>query len=274
MSDNNENNVNEIKEEEVSKDTKDTKKTGGSRSIMAKIVLAVAVIVFIVSAVMLIKYFIEYKAASNEYEDLASEYVKVDKDGKPEVDLDKLKAVNEDVVGWIRFENIDIDYPIVQGKDNDYYLSHTFKKEVNRSASIFMDYQNKRDFSDQNTIIYGHNMKDKSMFALLNEFANEQYFKDNPGFYIFDFTGCHYYKIFSCYRCNVEPASVNNNSQEHHYTLSFKNEKSFQQHIDEVKKCSLYDTGVTPTTNDKLIMLSTCTSNDNYRFVVHAVKVV
>ena len=236
------------------------------KSIISTIVLIIAIIVFVGSGIMLIKIFTEYKGAVDEYKELEKQYVTTDEEGLPDVDLAALKELNSDVIGWIRFENINIDYPIVIGKDNDYYLHHTFKKESNSSGAIFMDYRNNPNFEDQNSVIYGHNMKNKSMFALLNEYKSEEYFKENPGFYIIDDTGSHYYKIYSCYACNVI-------EQEDHYTIKFGNDKKFQQYIDKIKKCSKYDTGVTPTVDDKLVMLSTCMGDDDYRFVVHAVKV-
>ena len=100
----------------------------------------------------------------------------------PQVDFNGLKAINPEVIGWIQIEGTSISYPIMKGKDNDYYLKHTFEGNYNAAGSIFIDYTNNSNFEDCNTIIYGHNMKNGSMFGLLRK-----HFKDResvPGRYI------------------------------------------------------------------------------------------
>ena len=88
----------------------------------------------------------------------------------PQVDWANLKAINEDIIGWIQIEGTEISYPIVKGIDNSYYLNHTVQKTYNIAGSIFLDYRNERDFSDSKNIIYGHNMKDGSMFHVLRNY--------------------------------------------------------------------------------------------------------
>lgn len=91
-----------------------------------------------------------------------------------------LEAINPDVVGWIAAEGTEIDYPVVRGKDNDFYLRHLFMGEQNKLGSIFMDYRNHSDFSNKNTIIYGHNMKDGSMFSSLIKYKDQHYYDKFP----------------------------------------------------------------------------------------------
>ena len=83
------------------------------------------------------------------------------------VDFQKLISINEDVVGWISIPELGLEYPITQGEDNEYYLHHAYNREANFAGSIFMDYRNMEDFQDQNTILYGHNMLNGSMFGSL-----------------------------------------------------------------------------------------------------------
>ena len=87
------------------------------------------------------------------------------------VDFDGLQAINEDIIAWLRVGALDLSYPVTQAEDNDYYLHRTFRREDNFAGCIFLDYLNEPDFSDQNSIIYGHNMKNGSMFGTLSHFA-------------------------------------------------------------------------------------------------------
>ncbi len=92
---------------------------------------------------------------------------------KNPIDFTQLLSVNSDIVGWLRIRALDISYPVVQGKDNDYYLHRTFEKTDNFAGCLFVNSYNMGDFTDQNTIIYGHNMKNGSMFGKLKNFVND-----------------------------------------------------------------------------------------------------
>ncbi len=96
------------------------------------------------------------------------------------VDFEALKAVNGDVAGWIYCEDTVIDYPVLQGTDNDYYLHHTYDGKSSISGSIFADANNRPDFADSNTVIYGHHMKNKSMFATISNWAEQDYYEEHP----------------------------------------------------------------------------------------------
>lgn len=122
-----------------------------------------------------------YQEGTQEYKGLqefVSEETETDESGtakdtkKVEVDFASLKKINKDLVAWIRCEALGLDYPVVQGEDNDYYLNHTFSGEEHISGCIFMDCGNKADFTDDNTILYAHNMKDGSMFGSLGDTAD------------------------------------------------------------------------------------------------------
>ena len=152
-------------------------------------------------------------------------------------------------------------YPIVQGTDNDYYLTHSFEKEEIKCGSIFMEAENASDFSDDNTFIYGHNMKDKSMFAKLNQFKDKQIYKENPEFLIYTENAIYRYSIFSCYVADISWDSFN---------YQFATEDAYGEWLQAVKNRSIYDTGVTPQKDQKTVTLMTCTpSGENYRFLVH-----
>lgn len=249
------------------------------RDIIYRVIFFVALAVFIFAAVRLIQYGIIYWKGSHEYDGL-QEYTTLSSpdmtDGigtgteapveKFTVDFAGLKALNPDCIGWIRFENIDISYPIMQGEDNDYYLHNTFEGQEITAASIFMDCGNSPDFTDENTFIYGHNMRDKTMFGKLNNYEDEDYYKENPCFYIYTPEYVYRYDIFACYLADVEA------EQDSFYTR-FATGEEFQHFIDNVKERSEYDTGVAVTNEDHIITLMTCNpAGYDYRFLIHAVQ--
>ena len=98
----------------------------------------------------------------------------------PVIDFSALEALNEEVMGWIYLEGSAINYPVVKGKDNEYYLDHLFDGKYNHAGSIFMDYRNRMDLSDGHTIIYGHHMKNGSMFAGLSNYMRQEYYEAHP----------------------------------------------------------------------------------------------
>lgn len=176
--------------------------------------------------------------------------------------LDALRMVNADVFGWITIPDTKISYPILQGEDNQYYLKHTWNEESNFVGSIFLECMNSSDFSDFNTIIYGHNMFDDTMFGVLNNYKEEEFWKAHPYIYTYDDRGCHRYEIFAIYEADIESDT---------YRLGFKTDEIKQQFIDECLEQSVVDTGVTPTPNDRILTLSTCTNRGySTRWVVQA----
>lgn len=152
------------------------------------VVLGIFVLLLITSGFWLFLIVGEYGKAAREYEEL-QEYVddslkkereetedeEGEKPQKASIDFQALKEINPDIVAWIRVPEL-FDYPVVQGEDNQYYLSHTFRKESNIAGSIFLDYRNSRDFTDSKNIIYGHNMKDGSMFHVLRKFQDMDFY--------------------------------------------------------------------------------------------------
>ncbi len=239
-----------------------------------RITFLAALTVFIFGAAKLGLSFWEYHKGAQQYQELEGiaglpsakmSDNKGNKSKKPteQMDFDKLKKINPDVVGWIWIEKLGISYPIVQGKDNDYYLSHTFYREENKCGSIFVEVGNHGDFSDQNTFVYGHNMRDGSMFAKLNQYQDQEIFRENPEFYIYTPEGLKRYQIFSCYVASLDWDS---------FTYQFENQKAYKKWQTTVKKRSLYDTGIVPKPEQTTVTLMTCTlAGDNYRFLVHGV---
>lgn len=210
--------------------------------------------------------FSEYQKGQQEYGNLEESAISGrDKKGIFAVDFEILQAINPDIIGWICFENMGISYPIVQGKDNEYYLNHTFYREEGKCGCIFMETENSADFSDDNSFLYGHNMKDKSMFAKLNEFQKKETYQKNPAFYIYTPKGVLEYQIFSCYSTELGGDS---------FLCQFKNQAEYGQWQKNMVDKSLYDTGVVPEQSQKTVTLMTCTAvGGKERFLVHGVLV-
>ena len=259
------------------------KRHRGKKNIISNLILVVAIVVFIYSAYMLLGIYIEYRRGDKEYNRIEEEVVEIPtaEEKVPEeeasqestkhislkVDFHKLQNTNKDAVGWIQFdEPKKISYPIVQGKDNDQYLKTTFEGKKNSAGSIFMDANNSGDFTDRNTFIYGHNMKNGSMFGQLRKFKTKDYYEQNPYFYIYTPEGKEVeYQIFAV--CIVEDTSRS-------YTRHFNNDAEYLEYLNYIKSIARYDTGVEVTAESSIVSLSTCTNvTETQRLLVHGVKI-
>ncbi len=238
------------------------------KNMILNVILVAAIVVFCVSAFKLLQIGKGYKDGQSEYEKVRDVAIKnADDKEKFRVDFDELMKINKDTVGWIRFykEPSQINYPVVQGADNDLYLHKTFSANENTLGAIFVDAAASSDFTDKNTIIYGHRMKDGSMFRKLEEYKDEDFWKENPYFYIYTPDGREItYKIYSV-------GQVLDTSDT--YLTSFASDEEYQTFLDMTMKEADYDTGVKVTTDDTVVTLSTCTAaSDEHRFVVRGVK--
>ena len=179
---------------------------------------------------------------------------------KNPVDFMALQGINDDIVGWLKVGALDISYPVTQASDNDYYLHLTFELVQNAAGGIFVDYQNRPDFQDDNTIIYGHNMKDGSMFGTLKNFVQDGVYESDPYFWIYTPERIYKYEIFNC----STVGAVSNT-----YTLEFGSRKEFQNYLDKALMQSQVDSSkVKVKSSDKIVTLSTCTGDEETRFVV------
>lgn len=247
------------------------KKKGGS-NIVSNIILVIAIVVFAVSAYKLYGIFSEYNKGDKEYQKIQDLVINTEKkdDTKEEtfsVDFEKLLEMNSDVVGWIRFdEPSEINYPVVQGRDNEEYLKRTFEANTNKLGTLFVDVNNPGDFSGRNTFIYGHNMKNGSMFAQLLKYKDDSFYKEHPYFYIYTPDGkVRTYEIFS--------AGVVKDTSDS-YIMEYADDAAFQTYIDYIKQQSAYPTSAEVTTASKIVSLSTCTNvRDDERFLVHGVMI-
>lgn len=181
------------------------------------------------------------------------------------VDFDSLKAINEDVVGWLFFENEDISYPIMQGNDNEKYMSVTYDGEQSRSGSIFLECENNPDFDDFHTIIYGHNMRNLSMFGKLRYYyQKEDYIRDHTYFQIITPKMIYRYRIVS-YKHVAANDSI--------YRVKGLDGENGIDFVKEVMTDnSMLNMTFDASDSDRFVTLSTCSYEDN-RFVVSAIRV-
>lgn len=178
--------------------------------------------------------------------------------------IEKIEALRKDypsVVAWIRVGGTDIDYPIVKGSDNDYYLNHNYKDEYNIFGAIFMDYRNKEDFSDQNTIIYGHNNSRAGNFKDLHKYEGEGFFNEDRFIEIYSLDGYKKYKVFAVY--NADP-------YDKFRSPSYTGEEG-EKLLAYIKERNLLD-GDMPEEIKDILTLQTCSPGDT-RLVVQGVLV-
>lgn len=178
------------------------------------------------------------------------------------VNFDELIKKNADTVGWIQVGGTKVNYPVVQTDNNDYYLSHAFNKSKNAGGWIFADYRvNFKNFG-KNTIIYGHNMNNKTMFGSVPSMLNNSYLKNEDKHYIKISTPTSntVWKVFSIY--TIEP-------EVYYLKTNFKTEP-FETFINTIKQRSIYNFGIDVTTDDKILTLSTCDNTGKKRIAVHA----
>lgn len=179
-----------------------------------------------------------------------------------QVDFNELKKKNSDTVAWIQINNTNINYPVVQTVDNEYYLNHSYDKSYNDAGWVFMDYRNDAAFTNKNTILYAHSRLDKTMFGELSKVLKESWYtnKDNHIIKISTPTENTLWQIFSVYKIKEET---------YYITTSFSNNNSYSQFLNTLKGRSKYNFNTNLNTNDKILTLSTCYS-DTERTVVHA----
>jgi sortase B len=175
-----------------------------------------------------------------------------------------LIKLNSDIVGWIRVPNTRIDYPVVQTKDNEYYLSHSIEKKPSKSGSIFMDYRNNGNGGDRNIILYGHHMKDGSMFKDLMKYKDSEFYREASRIQFSTLYEKAEWEIFSVYITSPDFDYI----QTH-----FFDDEDFETFLEEIQGRSHYPTKVEVGKEDTILTLSTCTYEfQNARLVVHAKK--
>lgn len=233
------------------------------------LILAIGIITF--SGYNLWNIYSEYTAGEKLYDQYADEFIispkEVPKQSPEEkeeepilsIDFDALLARNKDVVGWIYIEDTPINYPIVQGSDNNYYLRRLLDGSYNIAGSIFMDYKNSSDLTDLNTIIYGHNLKNGTMFSSLKDYGAQEYYDKHPLMHLLTPEGDYVIELIAGYQTNI-------------YSNIYKTPETAEELLllyNEIVKLSTFKSNISLDHGDRLITLSTCSEGgDESRYVL------
>ena len=208
---------------------------------------------------------IPWKDSGNESAESSTEYtafVNEDDTVWPVVDFAALQQINPDIVGWIYIEGTQINYPIVQGEDNDYYLSHLFDGTYNSAGCIFLDAACSDDFSSRHSIIYGHHMKNDTMFGELMGYKKQDYYDEHAVALFLTPTNRYKVAFFSGYVAK-DPSDA--------WQLTFE-DGEYEEWLDSIIQKSCIMSEISPELTNRIITLSTCTYEfENARFVLHGI---
>lgn len=245
------------------------KKEKTNKNLISNIILILFIILFIFSSFKIIMWILNNRENKKIAEEI-SQAIIIDEENKEEkdkykVDFQALKDKNFDTVGFLKVNGTNIEYTVVKGANNSYYLKHNFNKESNSAGWIFADYKNKVDGTDKNLVIYGHNMRDDSMFGSLKNILNDDWHNEEENKYVTFVTenDNSIYEVFSVYQVANE---------DYYITTDFK-DNEFNDFIKTIKSRSKFDFDVDVNENDNILTLSTCANNNKYRVVLHAKKI-
>ncbi len=168
----------------------------------------------------------------------------------PLADLAALGEINPDVMGWLRLEDTVIDYPLVQGEDNSHYLTHLFTGEENKIGSLFLDYRAAPDFSDRCTAIYGHHMKDGTMFTSLTRYRAQDYYDAHPVMRLSTPGQEYELRIF---------AGIIGDGSREFVRFQFEDDADFLDYVDTLKASSTFQSEESVAAGDNIVALVTCT---------------
>lgn len=185
------------------------------------------------------------------------------------IDFVSLQEENPEIYAWIRIPDTNVDYPILQRPhDDSYYLNHTADGSAGLPGSIYTESLNNTDFSDRNTVIYGHDMRDKSMFGGLSDYKSSEYMKEHPYIYIYTPGRIYTYEIFG---------AVTYDNRHILRNFDFSSDSGLQEFLDSIRSVRNMNTyineDVEVTASDRIITLSTCNGNESQRFLVEAVLI-
>lgn len=204
-----------------------------------------------ISLFNIIKIYHNYHVGQKTYDaiaELAGLDVDID-EFTGDIDWDALKAQNPDTIAWLYLRGTKINYPVVQAQDNDYYLRRMFNGEHGIGGTLFADYRASNDFTGFNSIIYGHHMKDSSMFGALKSYTSYEYAKENPRFELITPKQKYHLEVI---------AFLNIPADSEIYTIVNGGSDEKTNYINLIRKLSSYETGVSYGPGDHLVMLSTC----------------
>ena len=230
-----------------------------------KIIMFICLIVLIYSIYNIIDWHLANTKTEIIQEEINEIIDETSKD-KNDIDFVSLKKKNKDIVAYLKVPGTKIDYVVVKGKDNSYYLKHNLYKQSSVAGWIFMDYHNILDGNDKNIVIYGHNTYNGTMFGTLRNVVKKNWYEnmDNHTFNLVLENEVVTYQVFSTYSIKVEDYYIN---------TIFKNNNEFDKFVKTLKKRSVYNYDVEVTGEDSILTLSTCTGGGKSRMVLHAKRI-
>lgn len=236
------------------------------------IALILATAVFVVSGIMLVDRLMPPSQNLDRFKtgtvQKTPEVIKnEEKLYKNPIDFKALRSENSDIYGWITVDGTKIDYPILRSgadKPEDFYLTHDYKCKEKRYGAIFMQRINAEDFTDSNTVLYGHNMMSGAMFGTLKKFRNKTFFDENRNIYVYAPNNIYRYEI-----CAAYVADDRNIMMSYNFFTSEGYRAFIERYLtEEENKSALIKKDISVTDSDKIITLSTCTSNESERYIV------
>ena len=246
------------------------------------VLIGVFLLIFGFSAFQIANYFIQGRQKANQFDELSQMASQATTQATTEATTEATEptmipgyadvyALNNDMVGWIKIEGTKIDYPVMQTPNEpNYYLKRDFNRTYSDWGCLYV-----REECDVNTpsdtvTIYGHTMKDGSMFAALHNYTNQSFYEDHNLIYFDTLTEYHVYEIFAVFKTSANLGA----GFRYHIMENAADEKEFNDYVAKCKELAFYDTGITPVYGDKLLLLSTCEYTlDNGRLVVAARRV-
>ena len=242
--------------------------------------VALSLLLAACSSFMLVQEIGEYRESAEAYDGLADLVEMPQQEEKPDtteetsgeddsvvlpsVDFEILQENGPDIIAWLPLPDTAVNYPVTQAEDNDYYLRHLYDGTYNKAGCLFADYENKKDFSDRNTIIYGHNMRDGSMFASLNEYKEQSYYDSHPQMYLVTPDGGYLCDIFAAFEAKPKESGSDTSP----WRMEWKDDGAYTTWLSAMADRSVVETDVTVTSSDKVLTLSTCTPGGASRFIV------
>ncbi len=181
----------------------------------------------------------------------------------PQIDFAQLQDINNNFAGWLYGAGTGLNYPVVKGDDNSYYLNHLFDGSSNSAGCLFLDYRLADDFSDRHLIIYGHHMKNGTMLSAITNYSGQEYYEEHPVLFLLTPAATYRIDLFSGYVAATDSEA---------WRLRFDSHEDYQAWLKQLKATSLFDSEVNPAPTEQIITLSTCSYEfDNARFVLHGV---
>lgn len=242
-----------------------------------KFIIFILLIVIAVSIIYIANYYSDKEEVVQESEILNT--IEIDETQiTPEktermLQVEELSKENSDIVGWIEIEGTNINYPVLQGEDNNFYMNRNFQKEESVYGSLFLDADFDWNNPSSNLLIYGHNIQDGSMFHNLLNYADEEYYKEHPNIRFTTAEEDATYEIIAAFRSRVYYKSEQDVFR-YYYFVNPESKEEYDEFVENAKEASLYDTGKTAEYGDQLITLSTCSYHtEDGRFAVVGRKV-